>query len=250
MLLDGEKFEPLGSGIEVIVSKKHIFWTDTVLLANFAKPKKSDLACDLGCGCGTIPLIWCRDSATTPKNTLGIEIQQEAYDMAIRSVEHNNLGDKINIVNTDLRNLNGIAPAGVFNLVVCNPPYKAEGTGIVNPDDSLKAARHESKCTIDDITACASRLLQFGGRFCICQRPERLTDIIEAMRKYNIEPKRLRFVQLNTQKAPKLLLIEGRRSGNKGSLKVEPTLFLEDDNGKCSKEMIEIYGSFADGHEK
>lgn len=250
MLLDGEKLEPLGNGIEVIVSKRHIFWTDTVLLANFAKPKRSDIACDLGCGCGTIPLIWCRDSVTAPKSILGIEIQQEAYDMAIRSVEHNHLGDKINIINADLRNLNGIAPLGVFNLVVCNPPYKAEGTGIVNPDDSLKTARHESECTIDDITACASRLLQFGGRFCICQRPERLPDIMEAMRKYNIEPKRLRFVQLNTQKAPKLLLIEGRRSGNKGSLKVESTLLLEDDNGKCSKEMLEIYGSFADGHGK
>lgn len=250
MLLDGEKFEPLGNGIEVIVSKRHIFWTDTVLLANFAKPKKSDIVCDLGCGCGTIPLIWYRDSATAPKNTLGIEIQQEAYDMARRSVQYNNLDDKISIVNADLCNLNGIAPAGIFNLVVCNPPYKAEGTGIVNPDDSLKAARHESECTIDDIAACASRLLQFGGRFCICQRPERLPDIMEAMRKYNIEPKRLRFVQLNTQKTPKLFLIEGRRSGNKGGMTVEPTLLLENDNGKCSKEMLEIYGSFADGHEK
>ena len=250
MLLEGEKFEPLGSGIEVIVSKRHIFWTDTILLANFAKPKKSDRACDLGCGCGTIPLIWCRESATTPENILGVEIQKEAYDMACRSVEHNKLKDKINIINADLRNLNGITPFGIYNLVVCNPPYKAEGTGIVNPDSSLKAARHESECTIDDITACASKLLQFGGRFCICQRPERLPDITEAMRKYNIEPKRLRFVQLNTKKTPKLLLIEGRRGGNKGGLKLEPTLLLEDDFGNCSQEMLEIYGSFAYGHQK
>ena len=138
MLLEGEKFEPLGSGIEVIVSKRHIFWTDTILLANFAKPKKSDLACDLGCGCGTIPLIWCRESATTPENILGVEIQQEAYDMACRSVEHNKLKDKINIINADLRNLNGITPFGIYNLVVCNPPYKAEGTGIVNHDSEIQ----------------------------------------------------------------------------------------------------------------
>ncbi|MDY2782771.1 MAG: methyltransferase, partial [Candidatus Pseudoruminococcus sp.] len=84
----------------------------------------------------------------------------------------------------------------------------------------------------------------------ICQRPERLPDITEAMRKYNIEPKRLRFVQLNTKKTPKLLLIEGRRGGNKGGLKVEPTLLLEDDFGKCSQEMLEIYGSFAHGYQK
>lgn len=250
MLLDGEKLEPLGNGIKVIVSKRHIFWTDTVLLASFAKPKKNDLACDLGCGCGTIPLIWCRTPETAPKKIFGIEIQYEAYDMALRSVEYNKLVDKINILNADLKKLNGIVPAGVFNLVVCNPPYKAEGTGIVNPDSSLKAARHESECTIDDICACAARLLQFGGRFCICQRPERLPDITEAMRKYNIEPKRLRFVQLNTKKAPKLLLIEGRRGGNRGGLMLEPTLLLEDENGNCSQEMLEIYGSFAEGHKK
>lgn len=248
MLLDGEKLEPLGNGVEVIVSKHHIFWTDTVLLANFAQPRKNDIACDLGCGCGTIPLIWSRE--ILPKSVLAVEIQKEAYDMAQRSIIHNRLEDRISVVNADLRNLEGVVPAAEFSLVVCNPPYKAEGTGIVNPDNSLKAVRHESECTIDDIAACASRLLQFGGRLCICQRPERLPDITEAMRKYNIEPKRLRFVQLNANKPPKLLMIEGRRGGKRGGLKVENALLLENENGKCSKEMLEIYGSFADGHKK
>lgn len=248
MLLDGERLEPLGSGIEVIVSKRHVFWTDTVLLANFTQPKKNDTACDLGCGCGTIPLIWSRD--ILPKSVLAVEIQTEAYDMARRSVIHNGLEDKISVVNADLRNLKGIAPAAEFSLVVCNPPYKAEGTGIVNPDNSLKAARHECECTINDIVACACTLLRFGGRLCLCQRPERLPDIIEAMRKYKIEPKRLRFVQLNANKPPKLFMIEGRRGGKPGGLKVENTLFLQDENGKCSKEMLKIYGSFAEGHEK
>lgn len=248
MLLNGEKLEPLGSGVEVIVTKRHLFWTDTILLANFANPRKNDIACDLGCGCGTIPLIWSRE--VLPKSVFAVEIQYEAFDMARRSVIHNNLEDRISVINADLRNLEGKVPAGEFNLVVCNPPYKAEGTGIVNPNNSLKITRHESNCTIDDIIASASRLLQFGGRLCICQRPERLPDITEAMRKYKIEPKRLRFVQLNTNKPPKLLLIEGRRGGNRGGLKVENTLFLEDENGKCSSEMLKIYGSFADGHKK
>lgn len=250
VLNEGERLEPLGNGVEVIVSKRHLFWTDTILLASFSSPKKNDLACDLGCGCGTVPLLWCRKPETTPKKTLGIEIQHEAYSMAQRSVEHNNLGEKISLLNADLRKLDGLVPFGTFSLVVCNPPYKAEGTGIVNPDSSLKTARHESECTADDIAACASRLLQFGGRFCLCQRPERLPDITEALRKYNIEPKRLRFVQLNSKKAPKLLLIEGRRGGKKGGLRVEPALLLEDDSGGCSREMLEIYGSFAYGYEK
>ncbi len=248
MLLEGERLEPLGGGIEVIVSKRHIFWTDTVLLADFAQPRKNDIACDLGCGCGTIPLIWSRE--VLPQSTLAVEIQKEAYDMARRSFSHNALENRITVVNGDLRRLEGIAPAGRFSLVVCNPPYKAEGTGIVNPDASLKTARHEGECTLDDIAACASRLLQFGGRFCICQRPERLPDITEVMRKYKIEPKRLRFVHLNAGRPPKLLLIEGRRGGKRGCLKVEAPLFLENEDGSCSSEMLEIYGSFADGHEK
>ncbi len=248
MLLEGERLEPLGSGVSVIVSSRHTFWTDTILLADFAQPKKNDIACDLGCGCGTIPLIWSRE--VLPKSVLAVEIQDEAYNMAKRSISYNGLEETISVIRADLRKLGGIADAAGFSLVVCNPPYKAEGTGIVNPDSSMKTARHEGECTLDDIAACASRLLQFGGRFCICQRPERLPDITEIMRKYNIEPKRLRFVHLNAGRPPKLLLIEGRRGGKRGGLKVEKPLLLENEDGKCSSEMLKIYGSFAEGHGK
>ena len=104
-------------------------------------------------------------------------------------------------------------PFGCFELVACNPPYKSDGSGIKNPDGEKLLARHEESCTIDDVTEAARNLLQFGGRFVMCQRPERLTDVLGSMRKNDLEPKRLRFVQQREGKAPKLYVV-GTPIGN------------------------------------
>lgn len=246
MLKENEHYEPLGNNIKVIVSDKHHFSTDTILLANFAMPKKHDKSVELGTGCGTIPLIWARELGKN-LNVTAVEIQDDAYNMIKRSVLINGLGKYITPVHGDLRNLRSKLKYGYYDLVVCNPPYKLSGSGIVNPEKEKHIARHEEACTLEDIVSCAARLLQFGGRFCLCQRPERLCDVMTLMREHHIEPKRLRFVQQRKSKEPKLFLIEGRRSGNKGSLKVEPVLFIEDENGNFSKEMMEIYGSYKIG---
>lgn len=245
MLKSEEHFEPLGNGIEIIVSELFHFSTDTILLANFAKPKRKTKAVDLGSGCGTIPLLWARDNREMEINA--IEIQPQGDDMAKRSVAHNNLSN-INCINADLKNLKGTLPFGYFDLVSCNPPYKESGTGIRNPDTEKLIARHEENLSIDDITLAAKNLLQFGGRFCMCQRPERLTDVLSSMRKNDLEPKRLRFVQQRENKAPKLFLVEGRRGGKPSSLIVENTLLIEDKSGDFSAEMKEIYGCYKEGH--
>ena len=123
------------NGIKIIVSGEHKFWTDTVLLANFAMPKKNDKACDLGTGCGAIPLIWSRNNI--PKHVTAVEIQENACSMLERSIELNKI-ENISVINADLRELDGLVKYSSYDMVVCNPPYKAVGTGIVNPDDSLK----------------------------------------------------------------------------------------------------------------
>ncbi|MDD6489186.1 MAG: methyltransferase [Clostridia bacterium] len=246
MLKDGEKLEPLGNGIKVIVSDEHRFWTDTVLLANFSMPHKNDKACDLGSGCGAIPLIWSRDGI--PKKVTAVEIQSNACSMLERSIEYNSLQDKIDVINEDLCNLKGKVEFSSYDLVVCNPPYKAAGTGIVNPENAHKIARHEELCTMDDIAQTAAKLLNFSGKLCMCQRPERLSDVILSMRKYGIEPKRLRFVQQRANKAPKLFLIEGRRGGRPNGLIVEPVLFIEKEDGCFSDEMLEIYGAYKEAY--
>lgn len=246
MLKENEHYEPLGKNIKVIVSDKHHFSTDTILLAHFAMPKKKDKAVELGTGCGTIPLIWARELGKS-LNATAVEIQDDAYSMVKRSVLINGLTNQITPIHGDLRNLRHKLNYGYYDLVVCNPPYKLGGSGIVNPEKEKMLARHEETATLEDVVSCASRLLQFGGRFCMCQRPERLCDVTEAMRANHIEPKVLRFVQQRQDKEPKLFLIEGRRGGNKGFLKVMPTLFIEDETGNFSQEMREIYGSYKNG---
>lgn len=242
LLKDYEELQPLGNGINVIVSDEHHFFTDTILLADFAKPKAKDKTVDLGTGCGTIPLLWCRENA--PKQIYAVEIQENGADMAMRSVKLNKLEDKITVINKDLKELKGTLPFGYFDVVVCNPPYKPIGTGVVSSGHSHSIIRHESSCTIDDVVKSASSLLRFNGRFCLCLRPERLTDVITAFRKYSVEPKRLRMVQQRKDKAPKLFLIEGKRGGKQGGLVVLPTLLIENENGEFSDEMMRIYGSF------
>ncbi len=246
-LKDGEHFEPLGGGIKVIVSKENRFSTDTILLANFAFPKKHENVIELGAGCGAISLIWCRNDP--PLHITSVEIQQAAAEMMKRSVDENGLSEKITVLNADLRHLDGLAEYGSYDMAAMNPPYKIGGGGIVNPDKSKQIARHETECTLDDITSAAAKLLRFGGRFCICQRPERLCDVFMSMRNAGIEPKKLRMVQQRHSKAPKLFLAEGRRGGNPGGLIVMPTLFIEGDTESgLSQEMIDIYGDYKESY--
>lgn len=235
--------EPIGDGIEIYVSKNHTFGTDAILLANFAAPRKNDIACDLGTGCGIIPLLWCRGDA--PKQVYGVDIQEEACELANKSVEHNNLYEKFSVVCSDLLDLKGKVPFGSFQVVTCNPPYKAEGAGIKSQSGADKLARHETACTLEDIIKTAAKLLQTSGRFCMCNRPERLSEMLSLMHEYKIEPKRMRLVCQRKGQEPWLVLVEGRRCGNVG-MRIMPTLYVEDGEN-FSQEMLEIYGSYKEG---
>ena len=234
--------EPLGSGMEIFVSDSYHFSTDTILLADFSQPSAGRRCVDLGTGCGTIPLLWLKNTANL--RVTAVEIQEDACALLQRSVAHNHLEEQLTVLHADLRELKGVLPFGAFDTVACNPPYKPGGTGLLNPADAKMLARHEAACTLDDICQTAAALLQFGGRFCICQRPERLPDVTESMRRFGIEPKRLRLVQQRKTKAPKLFLLEGRRGGKRGFLDVLPTLFIENGDGGFSQEMLAIYGDY------
>ena len=234
-LFDGEHIEILGEGIGLVVSKQHTFGTDAMLLANFANPKKYDVACDFGSGCGIIPFLWLRDGKC--KTIDAVEIQENACEQMHRSLALNNTS-KITVHNIDLKNI-GDFEAGSFDLVTMNPPYKIAGGGIKNEDEGECLARHETACNIEDIAKSAARLLKFGGKFCICHRPERVFDAMVAMRNNGIEPKRLRFVSKKGDTQPWLVLIEGKR-GAKNGLKVEAPLVAYKEDGILSDEMLEI----------
>ncbi|MDY5947621.1 MAG: tRNA1(Val) (adenine(37)-N6)-methyltransferase [Oscillospiraceae bacterium] len=232
--------EYLGAGITAFVSNSHIFGTDAVLLADFAAPSKKARCCDLGSGCGIIPLLWCKRE--TGKIT-AVEIQPLAVEQIKAAIEFNSLSERLEAVNADLRELKGKVPFGCYDVVTMNPPYKASGAGIESRSGADKIARHETMCSLSDVCAAAKKLLNFGGRLCMCIRPERLCELFCEMRAADIEPKRLRLVSKLPGKAPWLALVEGRRGGRSG-MTVEPELFVYGDSGEYSDEMKKIYGDY------
>lgn len=234
-LLDSEHIEDLGEGVGVVVSKQHTFGTDAMLLASFANPKRNDVACDFGSGCGIIPFLWLRDGKC--KEITAIEIQENGCNQMLRSRALNET-DKITILNRDLKEIDDLK-AGSFDLVTMNPPYKIENGGIKNDEEYATIARHETFCNMNDIAKSAARLLRFGGKLCICHRPERVFDAMFAMRENGIEPKTLRFVSKKGDTQPWLVLIEGKR-GAKNGLKVEKNLVAYNDDGTFTDEMLSI----------
>lgn len=234
-LLDSEHIEDLGEGVGVVVSKQHTFGTDAMLLASFANPKRNDIACDFGSGCGIIPFLWLRDGKC--KEITAIEIQENGCNQMLRSSELNET-DKITILNRDLKEIDDLK-TGSFDLVTMNPPYKIENGGIKNDEEYATIARHETFCNMNDIAKSAARLLRFGGKLCICHRPERVFDAMFAMRENGIEPKTLRFVSKKGDTQPWLVLIEGKR-GAKNGLKVEKNLVAYNDDGTLTDEMLSI----------
>lgn len=233
------KTEPIGNGFIIHTSDEYRFGTDAIILHSFAKPKPQDKICDLGCGGGIIPLLFLRDGAKG--EVFGVDIQKNACEIAEMAARENGF-DNLKIINADLRNLKGILPFSEFDVVTCNPPYKKKGAGITNPNSARHIARHEEECDMEDVCAAASKLLRSHGKLCICHRPERLCDIIEAMRKEKIEPKILRLVCQRKGEEPWLVLVEGRRDGKSG-IRILPTLYVEE-NGDLSQEMKEIYGVY------
>ncbi len=239
-------YERLSDDIKIAVTSEHTFGTDAVLLAAFANIKRKDRALDMGTGCGIIPFLWLRDKEQSTVHCL--DIQENAIEQVRSSIEYNSLGERLVPHLCDLREIEKeFSPEG-FTLVTMNPPYKPLNTGFESLGESARIARHEVCCNIEDAVKAAAYLLTYGGRFCMCHRPERLVDALSIMRDYRIEPKRLRFVIDKEGEAPFLFLVEGKKGG-KPFLKVEKDLVIKNRESKFSKEMLEIYGSYADGYE-
>lgn len=227
-------FEKLSDEISVCVSKEHRFGTDAILLADFSKARRKDIVADYCSGCGIVSFLLKRNFS--PKKIYALEIQQKAYDQILYAKEKFPL-DEIIPFHTDLKTWDC---DDELDLITCNPPYKTDGTGLKNDDDAKTIARHETFCTIDDICISARKNLKFGGRLCICQRPERLCDIMVSMRENSLEPKRIRFVSKTKDSQPWLVLVEGKK-GSKPFLTVEPPLFMYDENGEYSSDLKSIY---------
>ena len=229
-------FEKLTEKIYVCASSNHRFGTDAFLLADFSKYRQKDKVCDLGTGCGIIPLIM--QKSRPPQVTYAVDIQESAVEQLRLGMEKSDASGIIPIC-ADLKELWRDAPLGQLDLVTCNPPYKADNAGFQSEITAQRIARHEIMCNIDDVCRAAERLLIFGGRLCVCNHPERLSDVLFAMKSNNIEPKRLRFVSKTASDAPWLFLVEGKK-GSKPFMQIEPQLYIRSESG-FSEELQKIY---------
>lgn len=214
------------------------FGIDAVLLSDFANVKKKHKVIDFCTGTGIIPFLLY--GKYSPIHITGIEIQDDMVEMAKRSVELNNI-DNINFINIDLKDINYLKTLEKVDIVTVNPPYKLNNAGIVNPSDKLSIARHEIMCNLEDVIKASRTVLKDNGRLFMVHRPERLIDIFMLMRKYKIEPKRVRMIHPNKNKAPNIVLVEGQRDGG-AFLKWDTPLYVYNKNGSYSEEINRIYG--------
>lgn len=223
-----------------IIQRKDMFnfSLDTVLLANFCTINKDiNEIVDFGTNNAAIPLLLSR---RTDKKIIGIEIQEEAVNLAKKNIEINELTNQVEIIHDDIQEY--VKGSKKVKLVVCNPPFfKVGERSNLNDNEYLQIARHEIKIDLEGIVKSAASILDNKGRFAMVHRPDRMIEIINCMQKYDIEPKRVRFVYPKVGKESHIFLIEGMYKGNKG-LKIEPPLYAHEDDGSYSLEVRKMFG--------
>lgn len=209
------------------------FSLDSVLLPNFITINENiKQILDIGTGNAPIPLIL---STKTKANIIGYEIQKEVSLLAKESIEINNLQNQITIINDDIKN--NTYETEKFDIITCNPPYfEVKDKSKFNKNDYKTIARHEVSLTLEEILKISKKLLKNGGTLGLVHRPERLIDILFQMRKYNIEPKKIRLVYPKKEKEANILLIEGKKNGKKG-LKILPPLYSHNEDGTYTEEI-------------
>lgn len=240
-LREGERLDDLNrNNLKIIQDpSRFCFGMDAVLLSGFAMVKEGENAIDLGTGNGIIPILL--SAKTKGRHFTGLEIQPENVDLAGRSVKYNRLGDRIEIIEGDIKTASERFGRSVFDVVTCNPPYMIGQHGLKNPDSAKAVARHEVMCTFDDVAREAAALLVPGGRFYLVHRPFRLAEIIVTLTKYRLEPKRMKLVYPFVDKEPNMVLLECVRGG-KSRMTVEAPLIVYKEQGVYTDEIYEIYG--------
>lgn len=217
---------------------KFCFGMDAVLLSSFVKVKEKEVVVDFGTGTGVLPILL--EAKTSGEHFTGLEIQPESADMARRSVLYNGLEEKIDIIEGDIKSASEIFGRSKIDVVTSNPPYMTNHHGLTNPNDAKAIARHELLCTLEDVVRETAAILRPMGRCYFVHRPFRLVEIITTMKKYKLEPKRMRLVYPYVDKEPNMVLIEGVRGGG-AQLTVESPLIVYEAPGKYTKEIYDIY---------
>jgi tRNA1Val (adenine37-N6)-methyltransferase len=240
---DGERIDDLQCRGYYILQHPGMFCfgMDAVLLADFASGNPNALVMDLGTGTGVIPMLM--EARNKGKHFTALEIQEKSADMANRSVQMNNLQDKICVKQGDIKNVRQDFKPTSFDVVTSNPPYINQNHGLENPNEPKNIARHEILVSLEDVISAAAYLLKPGGSFAMVHKPFRLAEIFACLQKYRLEPKRMCLVQPHADKEPNMVLIESVKDG-KSMLKIEPTLVVYNKDGSYTEDLMTRYTPF------
>ncbi|WP_129045068.1 tRNA1(Val) (adenine(37)-N6)-methyltransferase [Companilactobacillus metriopterae] len=227
------------SGIEIYQDKDlYSFNLDTILLYNFVNPVKKGTIVDLCSGNGVIGLSL---ASKTDANIKLIEIQKELAQLAVESIKLNNLENRVEMINIDLKNAQKYINHDSVDLITCNPPYfKIDDNTKTKNNEVLSKARHELLTNLDDICNMAKILLKENKHFYMVHRPERLMEIFSSMNKHNLQPKKIQFVRSYDDKDANLVLIDAIKTVKSASLKIIPDLVIYDENGNLTSKAEKI----------
>lgn len=227
--------------IKIVQNKNYFnFSLESILLPNFVEitPNTKNIL-DLCTGNAPIPLVF---STMTKAKIYGVELQKEVFDLAKESIKLNNINN-IELINDNANNIINKFETDTFDIITCNPPYfEYTNNSRINDNEIKSIARHEIYLKLEDIFKISKKLLKNGGAVCIVHRTNRFLEIVDTMKKYNIEPKRVRFIYPKLNSESNLVLIEGRKNGKKG-LKLLPPLFVHNNDGSYTEEVLKMFGS-------
>lgn len=216
-----------------------LFSLDSVLLPNFVTLNKNiKTVMDLGTGNAPIPLIL---STKTNAKIIGVEIQKDVYELAKKNVEYNHLEDRIELYNLDMKNLKNYFLPDSMDVITCNPPYfKVSEQSNLNEDIHKVIARHEKMVTLDDVIQISRYLLKNNGVLALVHRTDRFLDILRLCSQYGLEVKKIRFIYPKVETESNMILVEARKNGGTG-LKVLPPLYVHEENGDYTKEVLQMF---------
>jgi len=214
------------------------FSLESVMIPRFCVLKNNMKIIDFCTGNAPIPMIL---STLTDSNIIGVELQKEIYNLAVQSIKINNLEDRITLLNMNVLDIFNVYETDSFDLITCNPPYfRVNEFSNLNNNMIKSIARHEIEIKLEDICRISKKLLKNNGSLVLVHRTDRLSEIINMLLKYNLQPKRIRFLYPKELENSNLVLIDARKNGNIG-LKVLPPLICHNMDGSYTKEVLDMF---------
>lgn len=210
----------------------YCFTSDAVLLANLAKVKKGDVVADFGTGSGVIAVLIA--AKTNAAKIYALEKQNIMCRLASKNVEHNRLGDKIEVVEGDIADAEKILGKESVNVVVCNPPYFKKGSGAERGREEIALSRHESSCDLKGIIKSAADVLKWGGAFYIVHKVERMAEAVGYMQACALEVKNVTLVRPKADRTADVFVAEAKKHGASG-MKLDELVVYEADGSMTAR---------------